>query len=306
MHRPILKSLVMASALALAAAACSSSPASSGKQAKPLVIVDNTGQTYTRSFNPFVSTSLGNEVNSTALYYEPLLLFNIMRPTQPPIPWLATAYSWSDGGKTLTLTIRKGVRFSDGTPMTASDVAFSFSLLKLHPNLTPVAPPPVPLTATATSPTTVVLRCSQPEYANLVLIGGIYVGPEHTWKGIANPATFTDPNPVGTGPYVVSQFSAQKFTLTPKDRKSTRLNSSHTVIYTLSLHDALPILEGHRQPGDVHRSEPGRHRAVRGVAVLGAEVHPHAQQALLGQGERQGAVDRLPGLHQQRHGEPGP
>src|SRR5882672_6478541 len=27
----------------------------------------------------------------------------------------------------------------------------------------------------------------------------------------------------------------------PKDRKSTRLNSSHTVIYTLSLHDALPI-----------------------------------------------------------------
>src|SRR5215211_5385484 len=29
--------------------------------------------------------------------------------------------------------------------------------------------------------------------------------------------------------------------LTPTDRKSTRLNSSHTVIYTLSLHDALPI-----------------------------------------------------------------
>src|SRR6202049_1968920 len=27
----------------------------------------------------------------------------------------------------------------------------------------------------------------------------------------------------------------------PKDRKSTRLNSSHTEIYTLSLHDALPI-----------------------------------------------------------------
>src|SRR5882672_9323765 len=28
------------------------------------------------------------------------------------------------------------------------------------------------------------------------------------------------------------------------DRKSTRLNSSHTVIYTLSLHDALPICIG--------------------------------------------------------------
>src|SRR5262252_4599071 len=29
------------------------------------------------------------------------------------------------------------------------------------------------------------------------------------------------------------------------DRKSTRLNSSHTEIYTLSLHDALPILRQH-------------------------------------------------------------
>src|SRR5476649_593017 len=29
----------------------------------------------------------------------------------------------------------------------------------------------------------------------------------------------------------------------PIDRKSTRLNSSHTVIYTLSLHDALPIYD---------------------------------------------------------------
>src|SRR5215211_5394088 len=32
-----------------------------------------------------------------------------------------------------------------------------------------------------------------------------------------------------------------------KDRKSTRLNSSHTEIYTLSLHDALPIFQRHRQ-----------------------------------------------------------
>src|SRR5476649_2635216 len=30
----------------------------------------------------------------------------------------------------------------------------------------------------------------------------------------------------------------------PADRKSTRLNSSHTEIYTLSLHDALPICHG--------------------------------------------------------------
>src|SRR5215204_3910853 len=39
------------------------------------------------------------------------------------------------------------------------------------------------------------------------------------------------------------------------DRKSTRLNSSHTVIYTLSLHDALPIYHLDR----VVPTEIGRH-----------------------------------------------
>src|SRR5476649_1189824 len=34
------------------------------------------------------------------------------------------------------------------------------------------------------------------------------------------------------------------------DRKSTRLNSSHTVIYTLSLHDALPIFEAALTPAE--------------------------------------------------------
>src|SRR5215211_968245 len=43
------------------------------------------------------------------------------------------------------------------------------------------------------------------------------------------------------------------------DRKSTRLNSSHTVIYPLSLHDALPISA--RLQGVIHelRQEPHRH-----------------------------------------------
>src|SRR5215204_274101 len=38
------------------------------------------------------------------------------------------------------------------------------------------------------------------------------------------------------------------------DRKSTRLNSSHTVIYTLSLHDALPIYEDGDFLAFTHRS----------------------------------------------------
>jgi len=212
-----VKSLVLAIALAMGIAACSNSQASgpSGMaKGQPLVIVSNTGQTFARTFNPFVSTSLGNSNNTTALIYEPLLMFNTMQPSRPAIPWLATAYQWSNGGKTLTLTIRKGVKFSDGKPMTAKDVAFTFNLLKNNPSLTPASPPPVPASATAPNPTTAVLTFNQPEYANLFLIGGTYIVPQHIWQKISNPAAFADPNPVGTGPYAVSQFSTQKYTLT--------------------------------------------------------------------------------------------
>src|SRR5579863_10770415 len=124
-HRTV-KALAAATILAMGVAACSSSTSSSGssgststsaaKQGAPLVIVDNTGQVFAQTFNPYVSTSLGVEDNMQSMTYEPLLEFNIMQPTAAPIPWLATKYAWSNGGKTLTFTIRQGVKFSDGTP----------------------------------------------------------------------------------------------------------------------------------------------------------------------------------------------
>jgi peptide/nickel transport system substrate-binding protein len=219
-HRTV-KALAAATILAMGVAACSSSSSSSGttststiKQGPPLVIVDNTGQVFAQTFNPYVSTSLGVEDNMQSLTYEPLLEFNIMQPTQAPIPWLATGYAWSDGGKTLTFTIRQGVKFSDGTPMTASDVAFTFNLLMKNSTLASQAPGPTPLPASATAPnaTTAVLTFSQPEYANLFLIGSTYILPQHIWQGQSNPATYGDANPVGTGPYELASFSSQKVT----------------------------------------------------------------------------------------------
>jgi peptide/nickel transport system substrate-binding protein len=41
------------------------------------------------------------------------------------IPDLATGYSFSDGGKTITLDIRQGVKFTDGTPFNAAAVVWN-------------------------------------------------------------------------------------------------------------------------------------------------------------------------------------
>ena len=45
-------------------------------------------------------------------------------------PWLATSSQWSNGYKTLTFTIRSGVKWSDGKPFTAADVAYTFNAMK--------------------------------------------------------------------------------------------------------------------------------------------------------------------------------
>src|SRR5579875_1916200 len=72
------------------------------------------------------------------------------------------------------------------------------------------------------------------------------------------------------------------------DRKSTRLNSSHTVIYTLSLHDALPIcrrvdlVRDHRPPEiEVVAAHPERLRGVRHAdrLVLRSEEHTSELQS---------------------------
>src|ERR671927_443520 len=62
-----------------------------------------------------------------------------------------------------------------------------------------------------------------------------------------------------------SPAKAACWTRSRADRKSTRLNSSHTEIYTLSLHDALPICVDGTQPDlDQHVHDPvlGQRRSL--------------------------------------------
>ena len=47
-------------------------------------------------------------------------------PDGLPKPWLAESYNWVDG-TTLDVTIRKGVKWHDGTPLTTDDIIFSFT-----------------------------------------------------------------------------------------------------------------------------------------------------------------------------------
>ncbi|MGH3193737.1 MAG: ABC transporter substrate-binding protein, partial [Streptosporangiaceae bacterium] len=105
------------------------------------------------------------------------------------------------------------VKWSDGTPFSASDVAFTFNLIKKNPALNANWTIPIPASATATNSDTVVLTFSQPALSSLFYILQVPIVPQHIWQSVSDPATYTDANPVGTGPYVLDHFSSTGYTM---------------------------------------------------------------------------------------------
>jgi len=213
MYRRTLAALIAASAVAAGIAGCSSgqTPAASQGHNSTLIIEDNPVSPFTKDFNPFDTNSTGTKVNAIGMIYEPLLQFNTMKPGTV-YPWLAQSYKFSPDGKSITFNLRQGVKWNDGQPFSAQDVVFTFNLLKANKtiNVNGINPTSV----TAPDDHTVVLSFDSQQYTNLYFVGGqTYIVPQHIWSTIGDPATATDADPVGTGPYKLAQFTPQGFTL---------------------------------------------------------------------------------------------
>jgi len=110
---------------------------------------------------------------------------------------LATDYTVSEDGKTWTVTIRSDAVFSDGEPLTAADVAYTFNRAAASGGLTDVTQLDQ---ATAVDDTTVDLILKQPQstFVNRLITLGIV--PEH-----AHGENYAR-NPIGSGPYKMVQW----------------------------------------------------------------------------------------------------
>jgi peptide/nickel transport system substrate-binding protein len=215
MNRKIAGSIAAAAVLGMGIAACggSSGGSSGSPTAKTLTIVTTSISPMTDNFNPFSTTSVGYVTHAVNLYYEPLMVFNTQNPTQAPVPELATSYSWSSDGTTLTINLRPGAKWSDGKPVTASDVAFTFNLIKNNPAANANWFIPVPTSATATNATTAVVTFSGPELSSTYYILQTPIVPQHIWQSVSNPGTYTDASPVSDGPYMLDKFSSTGYTM---------------------------------------------------------------------------------------------
>jgi peptide/nickel transport system substrate-binding protein len=205
MKRLMILALVVG--IAATATACGGSKKSSSGSSgtKAVTISNEQGTTWTCGFNPFNGSvnflSFGTE-------YEELTYVNGLK-SGATTPWLATNYAWSNGNKTLTFTIRKGVKWTDGKPFSAADVVYTFDLLKKNPALDLNANWSV-LQSVTQNGDKVVFNFKAPAVPNFYYIAGqTPIVAKHIWSSIKNPTTYKDEHPVGTGPFTMSSCSPQ-------------------------------------------------------------------------------------------------
>jgi peptide/nickel transport system substrate-binding protein len=186
----------------------SSTDKATHKQGGSVTIANVQGQTWTCQFNPF-----NPAVNTTSLgfVYEPLVYVNLLQD-QKETPMLASSYQWNADKTSIVFTIRPNVKWNDGQPFTAEDVAYTFDTMKRVPATDLYALwTGAGLRSVTAAGDKVTMSFGQPagpyffNFANQI---GIV--PKHvfsTGEAAQHPDTWADPAPVGTGPYKVDPCS---------------------------------------------------------------------------------------------------
>jgi peptide/nickel transport system substrate-binding protein len=200
-------------AAGLLAAACSSGSGPSGSTSSSTVVTisNENGALWTCGFNPLLGS---DQLLSFGFVYEPLVYVNPLQNGKTT-PMLATSWAWGAGNRSLTFTIRKNVLFSDGTPLTAADVVYTFGLLKKYPalDLPGVWSVLSGVSQTGSGQVTMTFKAAAvPDF--YYIADQTPIVPQHIWSKIANPVTFANSHPVGTGPYVVNPCTSANVTYT--------------------------------------------------------------------------------------------
>ena len=206
-------SLLLALTTVLAACGANGSNSTSANGAATLRVLSAPGQPNPDFFNPFFNTNQGGDFGAQGLLYETLYFTNLY--TGQTQPWLASSDSFSSDLTQLTFTIRPGVKWNDGQPLTSADVVFTFNLMQAHPALDQNGVLPLIKGVAAPDSSTVVFTLQHADSTALFRIGDqVFIVPQHIWSTISgDPAKFTnDKNPVGTGPYKLTKFTTDLIT----------------------------------------------------------------------------------------------
>ena len=128
---------------------------------------------------------------------------------------LAESVDRSADGLTYTYKIRSGIKFHDGQPLTARDVAFTYNLNKAHAEYPYMNPYTASMESiTAPDDTTVVIRLNAviPNIESQLVFQ--YVLPAHVWQAHAAGAAaveFENETLIGSGPFKLLEYKQGEF-----------------------------------------------------------------------------------------------
>jgi peptide/nickel transport system substrate-binding protein len=200
-----LAAVVVAVVAVLSVAAAGARPTASSV-AYPRDVTLYTGGTQWGNivgFNPYVgnyAAGMVGLVNETLVRYDPL--------ADKYIPWLASSAKWT-GAREYTITVRSGIKWSDGTAFTPADVKWNielgrFETIPWHNLYLGVAGVKVAGdTVTVTFSTTPKYQ----EWDNAIWAFMAMIQPKQ-WQAHANATeitTWSPDKPIGTGPYVLDK-----------------------------------------------------------------------------------------------------
>jgi peptide/nickel transport system substrate-binding protein len=188
---------LIAALLLLGMGGCSSKAKdTAATQAKDEIVI-SVGAESTTGYDPCTGAS-------TYLFFNGLLGFDKQCNL---INDLAGKYEVSPDGMTYTFTLRDDVKFSDGTPVKAEDVVFTYHTAQQSGSIVDLN---VIDSLKALDDKTVVFSLKKPYSVFAHIVAGIGIVPQH-----AHGPQFSD-KPTGTGPFVLAQWDkGQQMILTP-------------------------------------------------------------------------------------------
>jgi peptide/nickel transport system substrate-binding protein len=145
------------------------------------------------SLNPFVGIST-TSVQVFGLVYDRLTDYRTA--DNRPVAGLARSWTTSADGLTWTFTLRDGLTWSDGEPLTAADVAFTYTTLMRTPAAATAPAVKTFAAVTAPDPRTVVVRTRVPTATMLAL--DVPIVPAHVWSRL-DPLTARPPGEAADG-----------------------------------------------------------------------------------------------------------
>ena len=162
------------------------------------------------NLNPFI----GYQVTSYMIWH---LNYDFLVGFDPkdlsPRPEIAESWTTSEDGKTWTFTIRQGMTWQDGEPVTAADVAFTFNYIVDNDLVNLATYTSGIVEAEAIDDYTVEIRTDAPKSNMLAMV--VPILPEHIWSKVSGKAaagTYQNPPPIiGSGPFQTVEWQKERF-----------------------------------------------------------------------------------------------